>query len=256
MAKYKVNSPEDIKFFQDTTAYKKIYDKFKDLKISRGRIIHILGAPGTGKSTHIYEAIMKLDLNIYDVPFNLEYAHISSKDVYHRFFNTLKSDLSVRNDEELYLKASEYDAILFADKFHDSHLLHEDKVGFSLWMDCKKFKSLPFFLRLILVYIKHIKEFKKINLIFQTAWRIRLKGAKYDLFTDFGLLSKFFVGLMKILFEVVELSYSDIEIIKIVKERYPSADEYQIKLCRDKYGNRIRFILECIERRKINTRMD
>lgn len=252
MAKYKVNSPEDNKFFLPTRAYQKIHEKFMDLKTNRGRIIHILGAPGTGKSTNIYEAIRKLNLNVYDVSLALDDTDISSKEVYNIFFHTLKSDLGVLDKEDIYNKASEYDALLFADKFHDYHLLDENKVGFSLWTDYKGFKSLPFFLRLVLVYIQHIKEFKNINLIFQTACRIRLRGEKYDLFTDFGPLSKFSVGLLKLLFEVVELSYSEIEIIEMVKERYPSIDEYQIKLCRDKYRNRIRFILECATQKKKN----
>jgi hypothetical protein len=246
MVKYKVNSAEDNKFFLPTRAYKKIHDKFMDLKTNRGRIIHILGAPGTGKSTNIYEAIRKLDLNVYDVPLALDDTDISSKEVYDIFFHTLKSDLGVLDKEDIYGKASEYDALLFADKFHDFHLLDEDKVGFSLWTDHNGFKTLPFFLRLVLVYIQHIKEFKKVNLIFQTAWRVRIKGTKYDLFTDFGLISKFVVCLLKMLFEVVELSYTEIEIIEMVKDRYPSIDEYQIKLCRDKFGNRIRSILECV----------
>ena len=45
-------------------------------------------------------------------------------------------------------------------------------------------------------------------------------GKKYDIFTDLGILSRIIVAFMKILFEVVEISYSSQETLKIVKEHF------------------------------------
>lgn len=250
MAPYKVNSAEDNRNFIVTSAYHKIYDLFKDLKNRKGRIIHILGAPGTGKSANIYEAMFNLDLNIYEAFLLLEDVDKSSGEVYREFFNTLKRDMGVKQRKDLYLEASKYDAILFADKFHDSHLLHKNKVGFSLWADNKGFRTLPFYLRIILDYIRHIKDFRSINLIFQTAWTIKVKGVKKDLFSDFGLFSKVLVGLLKLFFEVVEVSYYPSEIIEIIKKHNTNAGEDEIKICIEKYGDNIRYILQSLKEEK------
>lgn len=248
MVNYKVNSPEDNKIFTVTRAYGKICDLFKDLKTQKGRIIHILGAPGTGKSANIYEAIKDLNLNVYDAILMMDDVDKSSKEVFKDFFNSLKYDLKVKKSEDVYLKVAEYDAILFADKFHDSHLLYENKVGFSLWVDHKGFKTLPFYILSIYEYIRHIKEFKNLNLIFQTAWTVRVKGVKYDLFTDLGVFSRLLVGLLKLLFDVVEVSYLESEIIEIVQNLLPDTDEERIKPGIRKYRNKIRFILESLKK--------
>ena len=66
MVRYKVNHPDDSKKFVNTQAYNKLYGLLKELKTLRGRIIHVTGAPGTGKSANIYQAINKLQLDVYE----------------------------------------------------------------------------------------------------------------------------------------------------------------------------------------------
>ena len=116
-----------------------------------------------------------------------------------------------------------------------------------MWVDNKGIKTLPFYLLLIWQYFRHYREFKNINLIFQTAWKIRIKGVKYDLFTDFGLFSALIKQLLRILFVVVEISYTPDEIIEIVKKHRPEADDKEIEQNIKKYGSRIRFILQSID---------
>ncbi len=250
MVRYKVNTEEDGQDFVVTTAYQKLYGQLKDLKTHKGKIIHVLGAPGTGKSANIYEVIKSLDLNVYDAPLALDDVDKNSFEVYHEFFNTLKEDMKVKSVEEVYKLASEYDAVLWADKFHDSQYLYDNKVGFSVWMDNKGIRTFPFYLLLILHYFWNIFKFQKINLIFQTAWTIRIKGVKYDCFTDFGLFSKLLKFILKIFFVVVEISYTEPEIIEIVKKRVPDAEEKEIKLYIKQYGSRIRFILQAVKNHK------
>jgi len=248
MVKYKVNSAEDDQVFVVTEAYRRLYRKFKSLKSRKGRIVHVIGAPGTGKSANIYKAIGSLDLNMYDALLLMENEKKTSIEVFNEFFNSLKRDMQVKSNEEIYKKASEYDAVLFADKFHDSHLLDENKVGLSIWTDYKGIKTFPFYLLVILEYLKHRTALKKVNLIFQTAWTIRIRGTKYDLFTDLGPLSWLLVGFLKLMFEVVVISYSESEIMEIVRRRWPEAREDQIKPSIKQYGNKIRFILDAVEK--------
>lgn len=247
MVRFKVNKPDDRQDFVITTAYKKLYGQLNDLKTHKGRIVHVMGAPGTGKSANIYEAIENLDLNVYNAVLVLDHVDQDSFEVYHKFFDALKEDMKVKSVEEVYKKASKYDAILFADRFHDAHYLYGDMVGFSLWMNNNGMRSFPFYLLLILHYIWNIFRFRGINLVFQTSWAIRIKGVKRDLFTDFGLFSRLLVSILKIFFVVVEISYTESEIIEIVKKRVPDADEEEIKLYMDQYGSRIRFILESLK---------
>lgn len=248
MVKYKVNTPDDDQDFVATAAYKRLSGQLNDLKIHKGRIIHVIGAPGTGKSANIYQAIKDLDLNVFNAVLALDDVHQSSFEVYHKFFDTLKEDMGVDSVEEVYMKASEYDAVLLADKFHDSQYLYDDKVGFSLWVDNKGIRSFPFYLLLVLHYFRNISKFRGVNLIFQTAWTFRIKGVKYDLFTDFGPLSKLLVRILRIFFMVVEIFYTESEIIAIVKKRVPHAEEKEIKSYIKQYGNRIRYILQAINK--------
>jgi len=53
---------------------------------------------------------------------------------------------------------------------------------------------------------------------------------------------------LKLFFEVVEISYSESEIIDIVKKRTPDVEEEEIRSYIERYGNRIRFILKAIEK--------
>ena len=246
MVEYKVNSPEDSQEFVTTHAYNKLYGRLKALKNRKGRIIHVIGAPGTGKSANIYEAVNELKLNVYEPILILDNVDESSWKIYHDLFKTLRIGLNVKSNEKIFKKASEYDAVLWADKFHDSHLLHENKVGFSQWMNNKGLKSFLFYFLLILYYFRHIFKLRKINLVFQTAWTIHVGGIKYDLFTDFGLISKLLILILKVFFEVVEISYTESEIVEIVKKHKPEANESEIRFYIKRYGNKIRLILQSL----------
>jgi len=81
MVKFKVNTAEDDQDFRATTAYKKLYARLKDLKTRKGRIIHVIGAPGTGKSANIFQAVKDLDLNVYNAVLALDDIHQSSTEV-------------------------------------------------------------------------------------------------------------------------------------------------------------------------------
>lgn len=252
MVKFKVNSSEDDQLFVATKAYNKLYNTLKSLKTSKGRIIHVIGAPGTGKSSNIYEAIDRCELNVYDANLLIDNEKKSSAEVFNEFLNTIKRDMEVNSNKEMYAKASEYDTVLFADRFHDSHFFDENKIGLSIWANYNGVKTFPFYLMVISEYLKNRNELKQVNIIFQTAWTIRFRGSKYDLFTDFGPLTKLFVGLLKLMFEVVEVSYSETEITEIIKEHMPDADEKQIKFCIGRYGSKIRFILEDLEKLNVD----
>ncbi len=247
MVRYKVNRPDDSREFVTTKSYNKLYVLLKKLKTRRGRIIHVIGAPGTGKSTNIYQAINRLELNVYEPILVLDKLNEGTLKVYHEFFNTLKEGLNVKHNEELFNKAVEYDAVLWADKFHDYHLLHENKVGFSQWMNNKGLKSFPFYFLLIIYYLRHFYEFRSINLIFQTAWTIHFRGVKYDLFTDFGLFSKLLILILRIFFYVVEITYTESEIMEIVNKHLPEAKESEIRFYIKRYGNKIRLILQTLK---------
>jgi hypothetical protein len=84
--------------------------------------------------------------------------------------------------------------------------------------------------------------------VLQTAWRIYINGKKHDIFTDLGLLSRIIVNLLKMLFDVVEISYSEKETINIVKMHIENDDEDTIKPCIQKYGRKPRFICDALEK--------
>lgn len=247
MVRFKVNTPDDSREFITTSAYSKLHTLLKQLKTRRGRIVHVIGAPGTGKSANIYKAVDKLELNVYEPTLILDKVDVSSMMVYHEFFHTLNENLNVKSSDELFKKVAEYDAILLADKFHDSHLLYENKVGFSQWMNNAGLKSFLFYFLLVLYYFRYITRFRGINLIFQTAWTIRFGGVKQDLFTDFGLFSRALILVLRIFFDVVEVSYTESEIMEIVKKHLPEAGEDEIKFYIKKYGSNIRSILEALK---------
>ncbi|MGF7118300.1 hypothetical protein [Methanobacterium oryzae] len=219
---------------------------FETLKLSKGIIVHVVGAPGTGKSANIYSALNKMDLNVYDVKLNLEDVNLSSKEIFNKLFKSVSDDLSVK-EEKIYEELSQYDTVLFADSFHDSHFLNKNNVGFSQWTDNKGFHAFYFYLLCIIEYLKHRGEFKKINIVLQTAWRIYINGKKYDIFTDLGLFSRIIINLLKIFFDVVEISYSEKETIDIVKIHIENADENTIKPFIQKYGRKPRFICDALE---------
>jgi hypothetical protein len=248
MDKYKVNCVQDNRVFLVTDCYKKLYKQFKTLKTKKGNIVHIIGAPGTGKSTNIFQAIQETDLNVYDVKFGLKSGDESSKEVFNKIFEGLASDLGLSLKEDIYKKLSEFDAVLIADSFHDSHNLNSEKVGFSQWTDKTGFRSFYFYFLCIMEYFKNRKCFKNMNIILQTAWRICIKDKKYDIFTDFGFFSKIVLAVLKLFFQVVEISYSENETVEIVKMHIEDAHPQNIKECIEKYGSKPRFICHALEK--------
>jgi Cdc6-like AAA superfamily ATPase len=246
MGKYKINSRIENGVFVVTESYKKLLKTFKTLKTNKGRIIHVIGAPGTGKSANIYAAIDELELNVYDAELTIKDVHLNSEEVFKEIYMNLKKDLGVNSKEEVYQRLSKCDAVLFADRFHDSHLIEEGSVGFSVWTDQAGFKATKFYMMCIAQYLKERKTFNGINIILQTAWRVYIRGKKYDIFSDLGIVSRAIVFLMGIFFEVVEISYSHQETLKIVK-KHVNADNKLIEDYIDEYGYKPRFICNAME---------
>lgn len=251
MEKYKVSSNKDNQHFLRTHSYIELYNLFKKLKNNKGNIIHVIGAPGTGKSANIHNALSNTDLSVYDLKFKLNNINASSKEVFNAIFETIAEDLEIKSREEIYKELSNYDAVLIADSYHDSHLSGKNSAGFSQWADKNGIKTFYFYLLCINEYLKHRKEFKRINIIFQTAWRVYIRGKKYDIFTDFGILSALIKIILKIFFQTVEISYSQAEIINIVKMHIKDADEAIIKKYIQKYGFKPRFICDALEKNRL-----
>ncbi len=247
MGNYYVSDRDD-EYFISTKSYKKLYEAFIKLKMGHNRIIHVIGAPGTGKSVNIYHAINELDLNSYNVKLGIPKGVISSRKVFNIIFECLKDDLELESKIDIYKRLSEFDLVLIADDFQDAHRQNPGVMGFSQWTDNVGFKSFKFYLLCIWEYLNHLKDFKHINLVFQTSWRIYIGGVKYDLFTDLRILSRFLVFILKKFFIVVEISYSDEETIKIVKNYIPHVDEDLILIYIKKYGHKPRFICNMLEK--------
>lgn len=243
MNKFKVNSLEDNSVFIVTKSHKKLVKVFKTLKFEKGKIVHVTGAPGTGKSTNIFHAVQETNLNVYNSELRLRSDDESSKEVFNKMFECLSNDLKIECREDIYKKLSEFDAILIADNFHDS-----GEFTFSEWVDKVGISAFYFYFLCIIEYFKNRKHFKNMNLIFQTSWKFYLRGKKYDIFTDFGLLSKLVLMILKMFFVVVEISYSQKEIMKIVKMHLKDADEEIIKQHIKKHGHKPRFICHAIEK--------
>jgi hypothetical protein len=250
MADYKVQSEGDNEGFVYTRSFRKIYRVFRSLKNRKGRFVLITGTPGTGKSANIYSALKSLDLNVYDPTLFLDNAHLSSNEVFSEFFRTLKKDLGVETNEEVYHKVQDYDMVLLADKLLDSEFIDKDKVGLSLWTLNKGFDTFPFYYRVLMEYFKHRRELSKINVVIQTAFVFRFRGVKYDLLTDFAIISDIFVFILNQFFEVIRILYSEEETLQIVKNNFKDVDEEKIKLCIKKYGCKPRFIFEALEKQE------
>ncbi len=153
MGKYKINSATDNRVFVATESFLKLCNIFKTLKNSHGKIIHVIGAPGTGKSSNIYAAIDKQGLNVYDVKSQIKDVNLDSKKVFNSVYNGFKKDFNVKSKEEVYNCLAEFDAILFADMFHDSHLVDEDTVGFSVWAGHAGLGATKFYLQCMAEYL-------------------------------------------------------------------------------------------------------
>ncbi len=247
MGKYKINSATDNRVFVVTESFLKLCNIFKTLKNSRGKIIHVVGAPGTGKSTNIYTALQKQGLNVYIVKSQLKDENINSKKVFNSVYNGFIEDFGVESKEEVYNCMAGFDALLFADMFHDSHLVDDDTVGFSVWAAHAGIRAAKFYLLCIIEYLKERRQYKRINIVLQTAWRFHFRGKKYDLFIDMGILSRIVLAIMRTIFEVVIISYTPEETIKIVKN-HVNADDKLIEHYIHEYGSRPRFICQAIEK--------
>jgi hypothetical protein len=246
MGKYKINSVTDNRIFVVTESFLKLCNIFKTLKNRRGKLIHVVGAPGTGKSANIYAALEELELNVYDVQSKIQDLDMNSDEVFNSVYSRFKDDFGVKSKEEVYNCLAEFDAVLFADRFHDSHLVDGDTYGFSMWAGHAGVNSMKFYLLCIVEYLKGRMEYKRINIILQTAWRFHFRGKKYDVFSDMGIFSKFVLAVMGIIFDVVVISYTHEETIKIVKS-HVNVDDKQIENYIHVYGFRPRFICEALE---------
>ncbi len=250
MGKYKINSLYDNEVFVVTESYKRLCEQFKGLKLNHGRIIHVIGAPGTGKSANIYAAFEELGLNVYDAPFRLRNIDASVNEAFKQIFSDMETDLNVSSKAEVYEKLSNYDAVLIADSFHDSHLKNTELVGFSKWSNKAGFKTGYFYVLCLMEYFKHRKFFKHINIVFQTAWRIKIAGKKIDIFSDLGIFSRFIIGFLRLFFIVVRISYTSEETRQIIK-KHGISDDKCIQKCIEKYGNKPRCICEAFENRNV-----
>ena len=159
----------------------------------------------------------------------------------------MKKDLPMKSHDTLWDPLKEYDAVLFADQFHDYHAVNENYGGFSQWVAHKGVGSFNFYFLCIYAYLRNRNEFKDVNMVLQTAWRVTPGGEKKDLFTDLGGLSRLAVKLLEIPFEVVEISYSREETIKIVKSHLSDVNNDEIMRYIKKYGNKPRFICQAIQ---------
>lgn len=242
-----MNKPDENNNFLYTTPYKELYQKLCQLKEDKGNIIHVLGAPGTGKSTNIYRALDELELSVYETCLPLTGENISSKIVLKTLAMTLKKDLKVKTKEEAYERLSEYDSILIADKFHDYHLLNPEYNGFSQWTRNKWYITIRFYLKCILEYIINYNKFKSLNIILQTSWRVKIGKKEYDLFTELGVLSKIAKYVLGWMFDYVEISYSPEEVVGIVLKHLPKANEEDIPGLIQKYGPKPRFICKALD---------
>jgi hypothetical protein len=172
---------------------------------------------------------------------------INPNEVYMALINTMEQDFGVKTEEEVYKEISKYDTVLFADELLDSGSLNKEKIGLSQWIHENRLKSILFYFLLVYTYLKHLKEFKKLNIVFHTTWTFIIKETKYDLLTDFSLLSLIFKSILKLFFEVIEISYTESETIKIVKSYFKDIKEEQIKYHIKKYGCKPRLILNALE---------
>jgi hypothetical protein len=225
---------------------------FRSLKNRKGRFVLIIGSPGTGKSANIYSALKSLDLNVYDPILFLDNDQMSSSEVFCEFYGTLRKDIGVETNEEVYQKVQDFDMVLLADKLLDSEFIDKDKVGLSLWSLNKGFDTFPFYFGVFMEYLKHRKDLEKVNVVIQTAFVFRFRGVKYDLLTDFYIFSEIFISILNLFFEVIQISNSEEETLQIVKNNFKDVDEEQIKSCINKYGCKPRFIFEALEKRKID----
>ena len=251
MSSYKVNSGHGNQNFVFTHSYKEVSKALERIKFKKGEIIHILGAPGTGKSANICQALDELYLKVYDVKLEVSSLDASSKEVFDMLLESSKKDVQVHSKKELYKRLSEFDAVLIADSFHDSHLQNPYSIGFSQWTDKSILKVFSFFLMCFWEYFSHWRYLRNVNFLFQSSWRIYIRGRKYDLFSELGILSKVIGFILKRIFTVAVISYSEKETVEIVKNHIPQANQDIIKYYIEKHGYKPRFICNDIQNRRL-----
>lgn len=244
---YKVKSRHDNKDFIHTQSYNKIHESLSNLKNHKGRVVLITGSPGTGKSSNVYYSLSETDLKVFEPTLLLEDINMSSSDVFNEFYKTLRGELKVKTNEEVYKKVQSFDAVLLADKILDSEFIDEKKVGISLWTLNKGFGAFYFYLKVFTEYLINRRYLKNINLIIQTSLVFCFRGIKYDLLTDFYFISEIFILILKLFFDVIRVSYTEEETLKIVKNNFKDIEEENIKIYIEKYGCKPRFIFEALE---------
>jgi len=239
---YKVNSADDNNIFIETEPYRRLLEIIRAMKDVRGEILHVVGAPGTGKSANIYRAIGEAELHVYEVPCKLESPDLSADDVFHHVMEGMKEELGADTGADLYRRLKEFDAVLFADRFHDSHEFSSFS-GFSQWTRDGGLEPFRFYLKCAGEYLKNRRILAEVNIIFQTAWRFYFRGKKYDLFTDIPVISSLLFHTLSIPFRAVKIDYSRKETLNIIRAHL-DADESEIQRLIDLYGCRPRIILE------------
>lgn len=252
MEKFKVTCTEDNQIFVVTSAFSKLYKKFKELKTHKGRIINVTGSPGTGKSANIYHAMNLLDLSFYDVGIKLDSVKLSHYKVFEAFANALKRDFNVKTKEEGYNEISKFDVVVFADKLLDYGNFNRNRVELSEWLRHNRLKSIILYFIVIKELLLHTNELKKMNLVFHLTLTFMIHEKKYDILSDFKLLSRLFTGVLSSFFELVEIKYSELETIEIVKSHFKGIEDKQIKKFIRKYGCKPRYILGDIEEGMVN----
>ena len=246
MVDYKVHGVDENEGFVYTRSFRKIYRMFRSLKNRKGRFVLITGTPGTGKSANIYTALKSLDLNVYEPALFLHNVNMSYDDVFNEFFKTLRADLNVETNEEVYKKVQKYDVVLLADKILDSEFINKEKAGLSLWTLNKGLRALPFYFKIELERLKHKNELKNVNIVIQTVFAFRFNGRSYDILTDFSIFSKILIFILKHLFEIIMITYSEEEILQIVRNNFKHADDTSVKSYIEKYGHKPRSIFKAL----------
>ncbi len=251
MENFKINCRDENENFIPTQSYQELLGSFSNLKKQRGLIIHVVGAPGVGKSANIYQASQDMGLEVYEASLILNNQNMPPRLVFDLTMDSMKQDLGVKTDRALYHQLKEFDMVLFADRFHDFHLINPDTVGFSQWSANKGWSAFPYYWYCLKEYLEQKNEFRDLNVVFQTSWGVHLEGRKRDLFTELGIISRISLSLLKIPFQVVEISYSPIETINIVKSHFRNVDEDRINKGIALYHCKPRFICEALKAGKI-----
>ncbi|SCG86841.1 putative protein [Methanobacterium congolense] len=246
MVNLKVLSSRDSEYFLETDSFHELCHAMKHLKKTKGRILLVLGAPGTGKSANIYQAISRLGLDFYNTFIFID-ANTKPSEVFNIFWDTIEKDMGVKSKEETYKKVAAYDVVLFADHFLDSEHIDSTKMGLGLWTEENGPGTFSLYFMVLYEYLKHRGDLKNINLLFQTSWVVKFRGVRYDILTDFHFISRFLVFILKQFFDVVRISYSQDEIREIVRNHPLAGSDEEIEELIEKYGKRPRFIFEALE---------